>query len=128
MADSSLVIRRIRARRANDPKRLERLARKKAVNDWLAAMDEALDREDAPQFFQSARRALQERMAEEWQVPASRVTIPEIRARLNGEGEEIRAVFQTADEIAYSRKPISAPELRRWHDIVKSKLHHFALL
>ncbi len=83
-------------------------------------MDVALDAEDAPRFFHAARRALQERLAAQWQMPASRVTIPEIRTRLNGHGEEIRAVFQTADEIAYSGKRFTAPDLQRWRDLVKN--------
>ena len=102
--------------------------RRKRVNESLAAMDAALDAQDAPRFFDAARRALQERLAAQWQVPASRVTIPEIRARLNGHGEEIRSVFQTADEIAYSGKRFTAPDLQQWRDLVKNQLHQLALL
>ncbi len=56
------------------------------------------------------------------------MTIPEIRTRLNGHGEEVRAVFQTADEIAYSGKRFTAPDLQQWRDLVKNQLHQLARL
>ena len=61
-----------------------------------------------------------------WHVPASKVTIPEIRSRLNGQGEEVRAVFQAADEIAYCGKRFTAPDLRLWRDLVKKQLQQLA--
>src|SRR5262249_45508014 len=85
----------LRQRRVNDPQRLQREATDKSVRESLAKMDAALKAHDAPRFFTAARQALQERLAAKWELPASRVTIPEIRARLNGNGEEIRSVFQT---------------------------------
>jgi hypothetical protein len=122
------IIRGIRVRRAKDPKRIERVAAKRALNERLAAMDEALDREDAARFFESAREALKEKMAQEWNVPPSRVTIGEIKARLKSDGEEVRSVFEIADEAAYSGKLFAARDLKRWHQFVRSKLQHIALL
>ena len=122
------ILRRIHARRVNDPIRLKSEAVGKAVGESLAAMDAALQAKDAPRFFDAARRALQERLAAQWQVPASRITIPEIRSRMNGHGEEVRAVFQTADEIAYSGKRFTAPDLKQWRDLVKNQLHEIARL
>jgi len=121
-----LAVRAIRARRARDPGRLQREAEKRALNEWLSMMDVALDKEDAPRFFGAARRALQERLAAQWNIPAGKVTIPEICARLNGRGEEVRAVFQAADEIAYSGTRFTAPALRQWRDLVIKQLNHFA--
>ena len=122
------LFRWIAARRANDPQRRQREAAEQSVNASLAAMDAALKQQDAATFFTAARRALQERLAAQWQMPASRVTIPEIRARLNGHGEEVRTVFQTADEIAYSGKLFTAPDLQQWRDLVQKQLHQFARL
>ena len=73
------IVRRIRTRRANDPQRLAREAAEKTVHESLAAMDAALQAKDAARFFDAARHALQEHFAAEWHVPASQVTIPEIR-------------------------------------------------
>jgi hypothetical protein len=122
------IVRFIRSRRANDPARLQREAAEKAVRDSLAAMDTAIAAKDAPRFFDAARRALQERLAAQWQVPANHVTIPEIRTRLNSQGEPVRTVFQTADEIAYSGKRFTAPDLQQWRDLVKNQLHQLARL
>ena len=91
-----------------------------------AAMAAALSQQDPARFFTAARRALQEGLAAQWHVPVSRVTIPEIRARLNGHAEGVRAVFQTADEIAYSGRRFSAPDLQQWRDLVKAQLHQLA--
>ena len=113
-------------RRANDPQRLRREATEKSVRESLAKMDSALRAQDASRFFTAARQALQERLAAKWELPTSRVTISEIRARLNGNGEEIRSVFQTADEIAYSGRQFTVPDLQRWRAVVQQQLLVFS--
>jgi BatD DUF11 like domain len=121
------ILRWLRQRRANNPRRLEREVVEKSVRESLVKMDAALKAEDAPQFFTAARKALQERLAAKWNLPASRVTIPEIRARLNGDGEQIRSVFQVADELAYSGRQFTAPDLHQWRGIVKEQLQELSL-
>src|SRR5262249_5337746 len=116
----------LRLRRANDPKRLQREAWEKSIRDSMAKMDDALRAQDAAGFFRAARTALQERLAAKWELPASRVTVSEMRARLNGNGEEIRSVFQTADEIAYSGRQFTAPDLQQWRAVVKEQLQQLA--
>jgi hypothetical protein len=116
------LFRWLRHRRANDPQRLQRDATEKSVRECLAKMDTALRAQDAPRFFTAARQALQEKLAAKWELPMSRVTIPEIRARLNGNGEEIRSVFQTADEIAYSGRKFTVLDLRQWRAVVQQQL------
>lgn len=116
------LFRWLHRRRANNPQRLQREATEKSVRESLAKMDAALKAQDAPRFFIAARQALQERLAAKWELPASRVTIPEIRARLNGNAEEIRSVFQTADEIAYSGRKFAVPDLRQWRAVVQQQL------
>jgi hypothetical protein len=116
----------LRQRRLNDPKRLQREALEKSVRDSLAKMDDGLRAQDALRFFAAARTALQERLAAKWELPASRVTVSEIRARLNGNGEEIRSVFQKADEIAYSGRQFTAPDLQQWRTVVKEQLQQLA--
>lgn len=120
------AVRSIRARRASDPDRLRREAAERAVSESVAAMDAALAAKDAANFFEAARHALQERLAARWHVPASQVTIPEIRTRLNGDGEAVAAVFKTADEIAYSGRRFTAPDLKQWRELVKNELHQLA--
>ena len=119
------MVRYLGQRRTSDPQRLQREATERSVNESLVAMDAALKAQDASRFFAAARRALQERLAAQWQIPASRVTILEIRSRLNGSGEQIRSVFQTADEIAYSGRRFTTPDLQDWRDIIKTQLQKF---
>jgi hypothetical protein len=121
------VERWLRQRRTNDPRRFQREAAEKSVNESLAKMDAALKAQDAPRFFTAARKALQERLAAKWELAASRVNISEIRARLNGNGEQIRSVFQVADEIAYSGRQFTAPDLQQWRGIVKEQLQQLSL-
>ena len=45
-----------------------------------------------------------------------------------GDGEEVRSVFEIADEAAYSGKHFATHDLKRWHQFVRSKLQHIALL
>jgi BatD DUF11 like domain len=116
----------LRQRRANDPRRLQREALEKSVRESLARMDDALRAQDAPGFFTAARTALQERLAAKWEMPASRVTLSEIRVRLNGNGQEIRSLFQTADEIAYSGRQFTVPDLQQWRAVVKEQLQQLA--
>jgi len=120
------VISTVRTRRSRDPLRLQREAAERALNESLAAMDVALHDKDAPRFFDAARHVLQERLAAQWHVPASHVTIHEIRTRLNSHGEEVCAIFQTADEIAYSGRRYTVPDLLQWRDLVKNQLHQLA--
>ncbi len=62
---------------------------------------------DAARFFQSARAALQQKLAAQWHVAPASITIAEIDARLNGEGGEIRRIFALADQAAYSGQHLS---------------------
>jgi len=116
------LLRWLHHRHANNPQRLQREATEKSMRESVAKMDAALKAQDAARFFTAARQALQERLAAKWELPASRVTIPEIRARLNGNSEEIRSVFQTADEIAYSGRKFTVPDLRQWRAVVQQQL------
>ncbi len=115
-------VRVLRARRANNPERLRREAAQKAVKESLTEMDTAIKANDAPRFFGAARHALQERLATRWNLPLSRVTISEIHTRMNGDGEAVSALFQTADEVVYSGRRFSTPDLQQWRDLVTKQL------
>jgi len=117
----------VRSRRAKDPRRLEHEAAEKAVRESLAAMDEALKQKDDTRFFDAARRALQERLASQWQVPVTKVTLPEIHARLNGHAEGVSTILQTADDVTYAGKRFTAPDLQHWRDLVNTQLQHLSI-
>lgn len=117
----------VRSRRARDPRRLEREAAEKAVKESLVVMDAALKEKDDTRFFDAARRALQERLASQWQVPVTKVTLPEIRARLNGHAEGVSTILQTADDVTYAGKRFTAPDLKHWRDLVKTQLQQLSI-
>lgn len=116
------AVSRIRARLAVKAPPLPHEAAEKAITAAVAAMDSALQTKDAPKFFEAARRAVQERLGDRWKLPAAHVTLTEIRSRLDGQGGEVRALFETADEIAYSGRRFSTPDLQQWRELVKTQL------
>ena len=122
-----LLIRRWRERRANDPERVRAVAASGAVREALSAMDEAIKNRNGIGFFHAARKAVTERLAERWSVPASRVTPLEIQTRLNGRGEKICALFKRGDEVAYSREKVTVSELVQWRTHVAQQLAHLQL-
>ena len=65
-----LLARRWRQKRANDPERLRAAAARAALREAVSAMDEAIKNHDGAGFFQSARRAVTERLAERWSLPS----------------------------------------------------------
>ena len=117
-----LLARRWRQKRANDPERLRTHAARAAVREAVSAMDEAIKNRDGTGFFQSARRAVTDRLAERWGLPSSRITPGEIRARLNGGGEKLCALFQRGDEVAYSHEKVTATELTQWRSDIAQQL------
>ena len=92
------------------------------IHDQLAAMDSAMQHAETEAFFAAARRALQQRLGERWGLPPESITLTEINARLNGEGDGIRPVFQMADQVAYSRESLPAGDLAGWKRILTEQL------
>jgi hypothetical protein len=117
-----LLARYWRQNRANDPERLRTHAARAAVREAVSAMDEAIKNRDGTGFFQLARRAVTDRLAERWRLPSSRITPAEIRARLNSGGEKLCALFQRGDEVAYSHEKVTATELSQWRSDIAQQL------
>ena len=116
----------IKLHRRLDPQRLAREAAERSVRASLARMERAVQESDSPKFFEAARHAVQERLAEHWHLPASEVTPAIVAQRLNGNGEPLRTLFKTADEAAYCGRRFTPEELRRWRDAVEQQLQHIA--
>jgi hypothetical protein len=87
-------------------------------------MDAACAAGDAVRFFESARAALQQKLAARWHVAPASITLAEIDARLHGEGGEIRRVFALADRAAYSGQPLSTADFQQWREIVCDQIQH----
>jgi hypothetical protein len=119
-----LLARRWRERRASDPQRVRADAARAAIREAVSAMDEAIKNNNGAGFFQSARQAVKERLAERWSLPLSRVTSAEIQARLNDRGEKICALFKRGDEVAYSHEKVTVSELTQWRADIAQQLAH----
>ena len=119
-----LIFLRRRERRANDSDGVRQREAASAIENWLAEMDAASAAGDPARFFQSARAALQQKLATRWHVAPASITIAEIDARLNGDGAEIRRVFALADQAAYSGQQLTTADFQQWKETVRDKLNH----
>ena len=113
-----LVVHCRRQRHAQDLNHTGEHAAEAAIREQLAAMDAALAANCAPAFFRAARHAVQERLAQRWKLPVSQVTVTEINRRLNGNGDDLRALFAFADGVVYSGQRVLPEDLKRWRDTV----------
>ncbi len=102
-------------RRSGDPTLMLHAARLAAVKINLETMAAALHRVDAPAFFTAARHALQERLADLWQVPAASVDQRMVAERLpQQEGAQLRAIFAMAEKATYAAESPGAQALQQW--------------
>jgi hypothetical protein len=118
-----LIFLRRREQRANDAAGARRREASSAIASCLAEMDAASIAGDAARFFQSARAALQQRLATRWHVVPASITIADLDARLNGDGAEIRRIFALADQAAYSGQRLSAGDFQEWKQTVRGQLN-----
>jgi hypothetical protein len=102
-------------RRAGDPTLMLHAARLAAVKINLETMAAALHRGDSPAFFTAARHALQEKLADLWQVPAESVDQHLVAERLpQQEGAQLRAIFAMAEKATYAAESPGAQALQEW--------------
>ena len=113
---------RRRGRRANDTDRARRREASSAIEQCLAEMDTASAENNSVHFFQSARAALQEKLATRWHVAPASITIAEIDERLNGDSADVRRIFALADQAAYSGQNLSTADFQQWKEIVRNQL------
>jgi len=93
-----------------------------ALRESLDRMDRASQSGAVTTFFVCARHALQERLAQIWQLPPHAVTVAEINARLQDAGVGIRAIFQAADQAAYAGHGSAQIDLSHWRQVVHDQL------
>ena len=113
---------RRRDRLARDPRLLRASLAGRAIREQLATMADAVQRTEAVIFFTAARCALQHRLGEQWNLPPETITLAEIKARSNGEADELRRVFEMADRVAYSGESLPSADLAYWQTIVTKEL------
>ncbi|MGC1457409.1 MAG: BatD family protein [Steroidobacteraceae bacterium] len=116
------LIRRHQAR-SGDPALILHAARLAAVKINIESMADALNRGDAPAFFTAARHALQERLADLWQVPAEAVDAKLVAAKLPGEdGAQLQAIFAMAEKATYAGENPGAKALQEWQRRVLTQM------
>jgi BatD DUF11 like domain len=94
----------------------------KATKRVLAQMERAARSGDEATFFNSARSALQQPLAERWQIAPEQVTIAEIESRLGKEGDDLCQLFALADESKYSGHGLINVDFSRWMQFVHQQL------
>ncbi|MBI4025047.1 MAG: protein BatD [Verrucomicrobia bacterium] len=97
----------------------------RAVRAHLEALDDAMRKDNAQGFFDAARRALQERLGERFDVKPESITLSEVESRLAGNPEivaEVGRVFEAADQVSYSGQHFSSETLRDWRGVVLDAL------
>ena len=107
---------------ARDPQRVRLLAAQRAVQAQLRVMEGAATRGDTPEFFQAARRALQNQLGVLWGLLPQTITLAEVNARLNGEADGFRVVFELANEVAYTGRTFTTAELKKWYQVMNTEL------
>ncbi len=116
------LIRRYQQRNA-DPALMLHAARLAAIKINIESMGAALNRGDAPAFFTAARHALQERLADLWQVPAESVDQQMVALKVPGaEGAPLLAIFAMAEKATYAGESPGAAALQEWQRRVLTQL------
>ncbi len=111
-----------RQRSGVDAQRQRTNAVRQAIRQQVDAMDEAIRNHQTHAFFISARAALQQRFGQDWGVRPETITVADVHARLGGEAEEVRPIFELADQASYSELHIGDADLAQWRTVVARKL------
>jgi hypothetical protein len=112
-------------RRSADPALMLHAARLAAVKINIESMAAAVKRGDAPAFFAAARHALQERLADRWQLPAESVDQRLIAERVPGEnGVQLLAIFAMAEKAIYAGEDPGAAALQEWQRRILRQMDH----
>jgi hypothetical protein len=109
-------------RRLGDPRRRARAAAEQALRQAMGEAESAAARSDVPGFFAAARRAIQARLAQLWQRPASAITLADVTRHLAADSPVI-ALFQEADRQEFSPVgSLPAAELSAWRTRLEQAL------
>jgi hypothetical protein len=117
----ALVYSRRKNRLENDPLFARSVVADQAMRKHLLSLEQAERQLNAPEFFQAARRLLQEALGKRWNTPSESITFSEIESRLAHDAQlsaHLRRFFETADAVAYSGQAYSSEALHGWKQSV----------
>ena len=109
-------------RLASHPERTRSTAVQRAIREQVDAMDAAMQNQQTDAFFIHARAALQQRLGQQWNMRPETITLAEVERHLGEERENIRPIFEMADQASYSDLHFADADLRQWRDVVLSEL------
>jgi len=122
MLGAVTLIRRYQLR-SGDPTLRLHAARLAAVRINLESMAAAMNRGDATAFFTAARHALQEKLADLWQIPAESVDPKRFAGQLPApDMAELQAIFAMAEKAIYAGESPDAPALRQWQRRIQTQM------
>jgi len=104
------------------PQRKRATAAQQAIRHQVSAMDEAIQNHQTDAFFIHARTALQQRLGQQWNLRPEAITLADIDARLGTGSENIRSIFEMADQASYSDLQFADADLRQWRQVVLNEL------
>jgi hypothetical protein len=113
---------RRRQQLARDPHRARSAEAHRALQALLQDMESAAKHGATFEFFEAARIALQIQLGLLWGLLPRTITLAEINARLNGEADGFRFVFELADEVNYTGRTFAAAELQQWYKVINAEL------
>jgi hypothetical protein len=93
-----------------------------AIRRQVGAMDAAMRDQQADAFFVHARNALQQRYGQKWKMRPEAITVTDVAARLGGEGQNVRSIFEMADQATYSDLHFGEADLQKWREVVVNEL------
>lgn len=109
-------------RSALHPDRTRLSAAQIAIRQQVAAMDAAMQDQQAGPFFVHARNALQQRFGQAWKMRPEAITVTDIDSRLGEAGANARTVFEMADQAVYSDLQLAEADLQQWRQVVMAEL------
>lgn len=77
---------------------------------------------DRAAFFEAARRALQQALAERWGVRPESITAADVQSRLGDDGAPICELLDHADHVKYTHHVDGPESLHRWRAVVDTQL------
>ena len=111
-----------RRRLASNAERVRATVLQQAIRQQVAAMDDAMQKQQTDAFFIHARTALQQRYGQQWNLPPETITFVDIESRLGEESGTIRPIFEMADQASYSDLHFEEADLRDWRQVVLNEL------
>jgi hypothetical protein len=104
------------------PARVRATALQQAIQQQIAAMDDAMHSRQTDAFFIHARSALQQRLGHDWNISPDAITLADVEARLGSGLETVRPIFEMADQAKYSDLHFEEADLQQWRTAVVNQL------